>query len=1212
MKCPKCQTGNPNNRKFCYECGRRLLPVCPKCGSENLLRDKFCGDCGHELRVPKEVPSVDCNQPQSYTPKFLADKILTTPSSIEGERKLVTVLFADVANSTAIFDKLDPEEVHQIMDGCFRILLNEVHRYKGTINQFRGDGIMALFGAPQAHEDHAQRACYAALAIQGALKGYSEELKEKFGLKFKMRIGINSGAVVVGSIGDDLRRDYTADGNTTNLASRMEGIAKPGTVLISLNTYRIVSQYFETTSLGKVKVKGMKEPLEVYELKEKACKPQFGLERKIYSKMVGRGNELDRLEIQVLKTVNGEGSIVNIIGEAGVGKSRLVAELKKLNVMKRVTLLEGRAISIGRNLSFHPIIGFLKQWALIGEDDGEEAAFNKLRVVIRRVCLEDVYEVLPFIATLMGMRLSGSYVKRVKGIEGEALQKLIQKNMRELLIRATELTPMVIVIEDLQWADTSSIELMESLFRLAHTQRILFINVFRPSHKETGDRIVKTIKERLPEYYVEITLQPLDEQMSKGLINNMLNIRGLPYSFIEQIVRRAGGNPFFIEEVIRSFIDEGAIVMKGGSFEVTEEIGTIFIPHTINDVLMARIDRLDEQTRNLVKVASVIGRSFFYRILSEVARGIENIDKRLEYLKGIQLVRERMRMEELEYLFKHALAQEAVYESILLQKRKALHLMVADSLERVFSNKLHEFYGMLAFHYSMGGNEEKAEEYLIKAGEEALKASASSEALHFFQQALSLYLKKHGDAADTAKIAMLERSISLAFYNKGQYIEAIEYFDKVLTHFGEKVPKRLPSVIFMFILCFFDFLISLYIPSLKWKKHPNKTDIEIINLFEKKINALGQTNVKRMFIETFYINRKFTGFVLEELENGVGLWAGLSAIFAYSGISFRLSKRILEFCKEKINKDEIKSVLYYELSSLMHTYYNGNWDRIGELDGNLVERGLSIGENKLVTDYVIFYALIKIEQGCFNEAQEIIERLYEIAKMFENQVAIAFKYKLNTKLLFKYRRHYDALNEIGEGIAFCNKTGLKQHVNYLYTAKAQIQVMLTDIKGAEESLQNAKEYLAAIKVIPTYLLPFLSGQLVFYLYRLEESIKDGDLKELTANRKHSLRIGRRTVKLTRKRAGYRTEALRLMGTCYWLIGKQKKALKWWGRSVSEGKRIGAHLELSRTYMEIGKRLIEPKSKSKKLYGIKAGEYLEKARILFEEMELQWDLDELDK
>ncbi len=686
---------------------------CPKCKSENPDSAKFCLECGSDLRKIDYNHTNSFNRPESYTPKYLAKKILTNRSSIEGERKNVTVVFVDVVNSTGVFEKIDPEDVHQIMNGCFKILLDEVHKYEGTINQFRGDGVMAIFGAPLAHEDHAQRACHAALGIKRTLKDYSEEIEKKHNIRFDVRIGMNTGLVVVGSIGDDLRMDYTADGDTTNLASRIETNAMPGTILISSNTYRLVGQLFQIQYLGKINVKGKEHALDVYELiDEKIYRPRIGLERQIYSEMVGRENEIDSVELQLKKVIKGEGAVINIIGEAGIGKSRLLAEFKDQDLMKQVMLLEGKAISIGKNLSFYPIIDILKQWALIKEEDEKTTAFNKLETAVMDLHPKEANEIVPFIATLMGMKLTGKYAERVGGIEGEALENLIFKNFRELLIQAAKLQPLVIIIEDLHWADLSSIGFLESIFRLAEGHRILFINTIRPTYEETGDRIIKTLKEDLKAHYIEVELTPLDDRSSETLINNMLKIKGLSRIVIDRIVKRADGNPYFIEEVVRSFIDEGVVVVKDGFFEATSKINALVIPQTINDVLMARIDRLDEKTKNLITITAVIGRSFFYRILTDIIHPEKDIDKNLLFLKEAQLIFERNRMGELEYFFKHALTQEVVYESILYQKRIDLHLKVAASIEHLFNDKLYEFYGLLAYHYGKGKNLEKTEEYL--------------------------------------------------------------------------------------------------------------------------------------------------------------------------------------------------------------------------------------------------------------------------------------------------------------------------------------------------------------------------------------------------------------------------------------------------------------------------------------------------------------------
>jgi len=633
MKCPKCQFENTGSAKFCVECGSKLETTCPNCGFGNSSSSKFCAECGQNLILPSESAPKDLSfdekldKIQRYLPKGLTEKILSQRDRIEGERKQVTVMFCDMEGFTPLVERLGSEEAYSIMDQVYEILIHKVHDYEGTVNEMTGDGIMALFGAPIALEDAARRALRSALAIHNEIAKFNGKRK---GIDpIQMRIGIHTGPVVLGTLGNDLRVEFKAVGDTVNMAARMESLAEPGITYVTEDTFKLTEGLFQFEALGEKEIKGKKEPVLVYKLqaaKEEVNRPRLGFERMIYSEMVGRDKELNRLELQVMKAINGEGSVVNIIGEAGIGKSRLLAELKNRDVIKQVALFEGRAISRGRNLSFYPVIDLLRQWARIREDDSGAGALGKLETAIRRVIPEDLDEILPFVATLMGMRLSGRYAERVKGMESEALEKLILKNIRDLLIKATELKPHVIVIEDIHWSDTSSIELTVALFRLVETQRIVFINVFRPGYKETGDQIVEAIKERVPNSYVEIYLQPLNERMSETLINNMLQIKGLKHAVIDQIVERADGNPFFMEEVVRSFIDHGAVVKKNGVFEVSEKIDRMVIPQTINDVLMARIDRLEEKTRELVKVASVIGRSFFYRILSEVAKTIEGRD----------------------------------------------------------------------------------------------------------------------------------------------------------------------------------------------------------------------------------------------------------------------------------------------------------------------------------------------------------------------------------------------------------------------------------------------------------------------------------------------------------------------------------------------------------------------------------------------------------
>jgi class 3 adenylate cyclase/tetratricopeptide (TPR) repeat protein len=1192
---------------------------CPKCQFENPPSAKFCSECGNPLSTASASPAPDLSfeeklaRMQRYLPTGLTDKILSQKERIEGERRQVTVMFCDMAGYSPMVERLGSERSYQSMDEIYEILIHKVHEVEGTVNEMTGDGIMALFGAPIALEDAPQRALSSALAIQKKIAEYNDRDK-KIG-PIKMRIGIHTGPVVVGTLGNDLRVEFKAVGDTVNLASRMGKLANPGSAFVSEDTFRMTRGLFDFEPMGKRSVKGKKKTLPVYKLlpsKKDVYRPRLGAERRIYSEMVGREKELDRLELQVMKTINGEGSVINIIGEAGIGKSRLLAELRQRDVMKRVALFEGRAISIGKNLSFHPVIDILKQWAQIRGDDGEAMSYGKLEAAVKKLYPEKVGAMFPFIATLMGMKLSGSYRERIKGIEGEALVNLILKNVRELLIRATEITPLIIIAEDLHWADISTIELMESLFRLAETHRILFINVIRPGYPETGDRILKTIKEKIPVYSIEIALEPLNEKMSEVLITNVLNINVLQHDIIRKIVQRAGGNPFFIEEVARSLIDEQAVVLKDGAFQVTEKIGTIAIPNTINDVLMSRIDRLEEKDRNLVKIAAVIGRNFFYRILADVAGTIENLEDRLSYLKEIQLIRERKRMDELEYFFKHALTQETAYESILPDRRKRLHLEVARAIENVFSDRLHEFFGMLAYHYSFAENVEKTEEYLIKAGQEALNSSASNEALHYYREALNLYLEKYGDTADPEKVAMLEKNISLALYNKGQYDEAVDYFDKALNYYWGQNSKNSLSAAIQFVSGFLHLLISLYFPSLKFRKIPTPTDEEALNLYFKKLKALAIIDPKRFFFESFPFYKKVTNFDLTKFELGLGMFTGASTFFSFTGISFKISRKILDLVRNRIEKDDIKSYTVYDFSETLHNFLEGNWKDIKAYDDDLANKNLDIGEIYWASQHIFWHANPRIYQGDLTAAKRFVERLSSVFEVYENELSMLLKNLLNTNRLLLSRKLKDALDEIENGIEFAKKKDQVQSLIELFSYKAQVNILMADIEAAKKSLHYVDEIRNEVTTVPWQISNYYRSQVVYHLCRLEQAIKNGNTSASMECRKKTAKSSKMLLKAAAKVAQHRTEAYKLMGVFCWLTNKQRSALNWWQKAIEAGERLDARLELSRTYYEIGKRLLEPKSNHKALNGIAATAFLEKAEELFKEMNLQWDLNELNQ
>ncbi|MCP5045801.1 MAG: protein kinase, partial [bacterium] len=564
----------------------------------------------------------------------------------ESERRRATLLFAEISGDNRMMETLDTQEAAHILNSCFETVTAVIKKHGGGIEKTSANSLIAFFGLPLAIEAAPKQAVNAAIRIRSELQRFNRE--KRLQIPLDIRMGIDTGMVIAGSSSEDEKREstYHVTGESVALASHLKNLAGKGRIYTGPLTYKYTKNEFQYKELTPVTLKGKTKPVPVFELLspgENIDQPGFAPGRMIRSEMVGRDKELDKLRLHVLKVIDGEGSIVSVTGEAGIGKSRLITELKKTGDLQKVTLLEGRSLSMGTNLSYYPIIDSLKNRVNIKEEDSETESLSKLEQAVGNIDPEGAAEIVPFVATLMGIEPGEKHGERLKGIEGEAMQKLILKNLRELLIKDAQHLPIVFIIQDIHWADISSVELLESLFRLAEKHPVLFINVLRPNYPETGERILETIDQRYHAIHTKIHLEPLDENQCELLVRNLVKTGGLPRDTMDVIAHRADGNPFFIEEVVGSFFDQGLIQRRGGTFEITGRIDSVTIPETIQGVLMARIDRLEETTRTLLKKASVIGRHFFSKILTEIAKTTRDIDERLDYLKGLQFIRERKR-----------------------------------------------------------------------------------------------------------------------------------------------------------------------------------------------------------------------------------------------------------------------------------------------------------------------------------------------------------------------------------------------------------------------------------------------------------------------------------------------------------------------------------------------------------------------------------------
>jgi class 3 adenylate cyclase/tetratricopeptide (TPR) repeat protein len=730
MKCLNCQFENRGEAKFCLKCGEKLELQCPQCGKALPIQAMFCDACGHELGVPKEALSVDYSKPQSYTPKFLADKILTTRSSIEGERKLVTVLFADAANYTSMSEKLDPEEVHQIMDGCFKILIDEVHRYEGTINQFTGDGVMALFGAPVAHEDHAQRACYAALAVQRAMIDFNERLREEKDIDFKLRIGLNTGPVVVGIIGDDLRMDYTALGDTTNLAARMQQSAEPGGILVTDSSYKLISHHFITESLGQIQVKGKREPVLTYLLnRTRGIRTLMDIAaEKGLSPLTGRSEDLSRLQRLWNLSKKGHGQVVFIVGEAGIGKSRLVFEFHRSLGAKKVTWLEGHGTAYGGNMPFLPLIDLLKRNFRIQEGDSEEIVIRKIEEGLNRLG-EETKERAPYLKFLFSVDPGHSLIQ---SMDAQGRRRMIFDSIRLMTIQGSKLRPLILVLEDLHWIDHDSEDFLKYLIDILAVLPVMLILTYRPGY-------VNPFGERT--FFNRISLKALGEEESLDLTKGVIGVGKLPELVEPLILERAEGNPLYIEEITKS-LEEMGTLERVETIEAAPDIDQIQIPASIQDIIMARIDRLPEEQKDALQIAAVIGREFAARLFERIAESKDRATDALGELVGLELIYQTQFYPELAYMFKHALTHDVAYNSLLTSKRKTFHGIVGKVIEELYSRRLAEHYEIVAHHYERGEAWGKAIRYLILSGEKARRNMANPSAHTFFKKAIDISSQK--------------------------------------------------------------------------------------------------------------------------------------------------------------------------------------------------------------------------------------------------------------------------------------------------------------------------------------------------------------------------------------------------------------------------------------------------------------------------------------
>jgi class 3 adenylate cyclase/tetratricopeptide (TPR) repeat protein len=793
MKCPQCQFENREGAKFCKECGAKLDLTCPQCGNLLSPESKFCDECGSQLipsskSAPKELSFDEkLTKIQKYLPKGLTEKILSQKDRIEGERKPVTVMFCDMEGFTPLSEQLGPEEAYSIMDKVYEILIHKVHDYGGTVNEMTGDGIMALFGAPIALEDAPQRAIRSSLAIHREMAKYSNQLQQerKDIPPLKMRIGLHTGPVVVGTLGNDLRVEFKAVGDTVNLASRIEGLARAGTTWVSEETFKLTEGFFGFEALGNRNIKGKQASVNVYQvIAPSTRRTRFDVSTATgLTPFVGRERVLEILIDSFARIKTGRGQAVSIIAEAGVGKSRLLYEFRKAVSSEDATFLEGRCLSYSKGVAYHLHADILKASFDIRESDRDLEIRQKVQSGLKTLGLDETSN-LPYLLELLGVRESG--IDNIP-MSFESRKDRIIEALKRIALKTSEGRPLILAYEDLHWMDKNSEDVLKSVLESIPGAKVLLIFTYRPEFVHTwGGK----------SFHSQITLNRLSNRESLIMISHLLGTEDIDRDLEELVLEKTEGVPFFIEEFIKSLKDLKVIRQKDNKYGLVQALKSVSIPSTIQDVIMARVDSLPEGAKEVLQNGSLIEREFGYELIKQVTGLPEpELLTHLSVLKDAELLYERGIYPQSTYIFKHALTQEVLHDSILTKRKQKLHEVIGNAIEQLNKENIGEYYEVIAGHYIESEKFEKAAEYSKLAGKKAQKAASFKDAIEYARKAIYC-LERLPETDATQKIIIDARTRLAGYYlSLDHYVDAKKAVAPIVDLALElNYQKRLPII----------------------------------------------------------------------------------------------------------------------------------------------------------------------------------------------------------------------------------------------------------------------------------------------------------------------------------------------------------------------------------------------------------------------------------
>ncbi len=796
MKCTKCGTENPDGAKFCNECGGKLEIVCPKCGTSNSPGSKFCNECGHNLALAPQAPPQPALKEQSlddklakiekYLPTGLAEKILAQRGRIEGERRQVTVMFVDLKEFTPLTEKLGPEKTFDLIDQVFELLIHKVHDYEGTVNELRGDGVLALFGAPIALEDAPQRAIRSALSIHREMTRFSDRVRREMDIPpLLVRVGINTGSVVVGTLGNDLRVQFNAVGDVINMAGRMEQMAEPGTTYVTEDTFKLTEGYFRFEALGEKQIKGKKKPLKVYRvIAPSSLRTRFEVsaERGL-TPLVARGRELELLLEGFEEVKAGNGRAFSIAAEAGVGKSRLLYEFRKAVGREVVTFLEGKCLSYGRGMAYQPIIDIVKGNFYLQDGDGDSEIRAKVQKGLEALGMDQA-STMPFFLELLSVKDSG--IDKLP-ISPEARKERIMETLKTIVLKGAEMRPLILAIEDLHWIDESSEQTLKQILASIPAARVMLIFTYR--------------LEFLPSwgpksYHMQVNLNRFAHHDSHAMASYVLGTDLFGKDVEDLILEQTEGIPLFIEEFVKALKELMIIEKKDGRYHLAKDAREISVPSTIQEIIMSRVDSLPEGARRVLQSGAVIEREFSYELIRRVTGLLErDLLSHMSVLKDSELIYERGIFPQSSYIFKHALTRDAVYDSILSDRKKRLHEQIAFAIEELYEGNLEQHYGALAEHYADAENHENAAHYYRLAAQKAEKTASMNDAIGYTEKAVACLEKL--PLTDETQKRRIDARADLGSYclQMTQYRSAREAVQPVVDAASAASSERLPQIL---------------------------------------------------------------------------------------------------------------------------------------------------------------------------------------------------------------------------------------------------------------------------------------------------------------------------------------------------------------------------------------------------------------------------------